>query len=806
MAHHIGCNCDKIPFKNRLNNPKLQGRNALKELDHLHLAALLHDIGKFRQRAIDRYKKHQEHSYEFVTEDFADFFAPCGDVFKNAIRHHHRHPTQLQHLIEKQVVLADRLSATEREDEEREAEDFVESPLDSILSRLKGADKDKEYRYKLTALSLDRGAIIPTETAGVDQNAYAGLWKEFTKAFRKATEGKHYTSVDYQTIVALLRKYTSRMPSATPWEKDKERTIPDISLYDHLRTTAAIAACIGHELTKKTDVDELLASRNESDRNICALIKGDISGIQNFLYHILSDGASNQLRGRSFYLQLLTEAIAHWVLNQLDLPITNLLLASGGHFYILAPYTAAREELDTLRQKISQKLWELHSGDISCILAGISIKARDFKAENFLHKWDAVSGKVQERKQQKWSEMGTQQMFENLFEPYQNREFDDSDESEEDYWKFGDLGKQLRNAEYMIAFEVADESANSEGPTWNDAIKTFGLDIHICEDTDEKPELKHAKHAIVYRLAETDFLTGIEKYQWDGVSESYDFRISKPVIARRHDTEDPEKIADYDYIAEASAGVQWLGALRMDVDDLGKVFSKKKLENATISRLATLSEALCLFFEGYVPQLCRQYNENRKKQILELIYAGGDDLFIVGGWSALPEIAEKIRSEFRHFITGDHVTLSGGIAIEHKKYPLYQFAEQSGKAEADAKNLDGKNAITFLQKPMSWNNFDLVADWHQKFLDALTGKNQLPRDILTRLPQIYSEKELEGHRWAWRSLYYFHRLQERYKYDEQKVFLHGLKHELNHPTDLKLTEFIHIITRWTALRIRNKET
>lgn len=778
----------------------------MKQQDHLHLAALLHDIGKFRQRATDRYKPHQEHSYEFITEDFSDFFSPCGDAFKNAIRHHHRNPNQLQHLIEKQVILADRLSATEREHEERESEDFVLSPLVSILSRLKCADK--EHRYKLTALNFDRDTLIPTETADVNQDAYKKLWEAFKKEVGRATEGKQYTPAHYQTLVALLHKYTSRMPSATPWEKREEKTIPDISLYDHLRTTAAIAACIGRELTE-TEVDDELKrhiAKKESDRNISALIKGDISGIQNFLYHILSDGAANQLRGRSLYLQLLTEAIAHWVLKQLDLPITNLLLASGGHFYILAPDTESKEKLAMLRQQISQKLWTLHRGNISCILAGISIKARDFKAENFLCKWDAVSKKVQQRKQQKWAEMDSEVMFQNLFEPYQNRVVDDSDESEKDDWKFGELGKQLRKAKYMIAFEVTDEFTGAEEPTWSDAIKMFGLDIHICEETDEKPEPEQAKHAIVYRLAETNFLTGIEKYRWDGVSATYDFRIFKPVIATRRDTDAPDKIADYDYLAEAAEGTKWLGALRMDVDNLGKVFTEK-LENATISRLATLSEALCLFFEGYIPQLCREYNKKRDKEILELIYAGGDDLFLVGGWSALPEIAQKIRSEFHDFVTGNHVTLSGGIAIEHRKFPLYQFADRSGSAEDAAKSIDeDKNAITFLQKPMKWKAFADVREWHQRFLETLTGRDQLPRDILTRLSQIYSDKELKEHRWAWRSLYYFHRLQERYKYDDQKVFLRDLKHELNHQDSAQFrAELIHVITRWTALRIRSKE-
>ena len=783
----------------------------MKALELLHLAALLHDIGKFRQRATDRYKPHQEHSYEFVNEDFADFFSSCGASFKNAIRNHHALrsfeprgfapvPQDQLQLLDKQVILADRLSATEREDEEREAEDFAESALVSPLSRLEGADK--EYRYPLTELNLEkRDTVIPTESVDVNQDVYKKLWDAFICAFRKATTDKHYTSTLYQTIVALLHKYTSRIPSSTPWGEDAEREIPDISLYDHLRTTAAIAACIGRELSE-TEVDAQLSTQKNVNKEICALIKGDISGIQSFLYQILSEGAANQLRGRSFYLQLLTEAIAQGVLRQFDLPITNLLFASGGHFYILAPYTEAKTKLDTIRQNISKKLWELHKGDLSCILAGISIKARDFASKNFPDKWKRVSEKVQERKQEKWAELGPKEMFENLFEPHK-----DPDQNRENHWQFDDLGKKLRAPKYLVTFKVP-ESPVPEKPEWHTALKAFGMEVHLCEKIDDKVEKpEHAENAVVYRLGTTDFLTdeGFKNFQWNSCPTSYDFRIFRPVIAYRHDTDDAEKIADYDYLADASEGVAWLGALRMDVDDLGKVFSKEILKNATVSRLATLSEAFRLFFEGYVPHLCREYNQKSDKEILELIYAGGDDLFIVGGWSALPKIAQEIRSEFHAFVTGNHVTLSGGIAIEHKKFPLYQFAARSGSAEDAAKGLDKKNAITFLQKPMKWEKLAEVREWHQKFFDALTGQDQLPRDILTRLSQIYSEKELDGHRWAWRSLYYFHRLQERYKYDEQKVFLRELRHALNHEDSFQFREeLIHVITRWTALRIRNR--
>ena len=750
--------------------------------DYLSLAALLHDIGKFKKRASDDDKSHQEHSFEFVDEVFHAFFSVCDATFKDAIRNDH---TEGNNLIEKQLILADKFSATESEDEGEEVTALV-----PILSRLNHAKNgDKQHGYTPTTLSFESGAVIPTESAVVDRSTYAALWEEFIEAFDKATSGKEYSPCLYQTIVALIHKYTSRIPAeiANPAESD-------ISLYDHLRTTAAIAACIGDELIKISDVDEVLDDLEESDRNICALIKGDISGIQDFLYHVLSDGAARQLRGRSFYLQLLTEAIAHSLLRQLDLPVTNLIFASGGQFYILAPYSKTKREFDTFCQQVTDKLWSLHRSELYCILDYVPVTAVDFRSNNFSNKWGEVSDKVNGRKQKKWSEMGEQAMFDNLFEPSKNKE-------QNDHWKFGGLGRQLSRAKHLIAFEVDLNSDISKTPSWRDAIKAFGWDIHLSAASASDLDPNGVTRAVVYRLGDTDFLKAVDTYQWNGVSVSYDFRIFYPVIAKNRNG----KTADYDNLANASEGVKWLGVLRMDIDDLGTIFIEN-LENATISRLATFSEALRIFFEGYVPQLCRAYNAKQrtkqKGEILELIYAGGDDLFLVGGWSALPEIARQIRAEFKKFVTGNHVTLSGGIAIEHKKYPLYQFASESGKAEKAAKRHEGKDAISFMRKVMSWAEYDAVRDWHDEFMKAVNArKDQLPSGFLTRLSQIYSEEELKGHRWAWRSIYYFHRLKERYK--AQSSFLDKLKSELNHSkTKFHLQKFIHVITRWTALRIR----
>ena len=756
----------------------------MQDTDHLQLLALL---TKIKQLVTQSDKNAQADNAEFITDaELTDFFGTS--------------PNDLDTVTKKQIALAKRLAGAMSEGNKKEPE--APTPLVPIMARLKKADQEKRevFGYPPAVLDpKDRDFIIPTGTPTVEATE---LWKGFASELQKINEA--YTPEVYQTVFALLHKYTARI-QASPQD-------PDVSLYDSLRTTAAIAACIAREKLSEEEIDAQL-NGNNSDRDLCMLLKGDISGIQSFLYQILSDGAARQLRGRSFYLQLLTEAIAHWVLRQLKLPIVNLLLASGGHFYILAPYTKASEKLEELQRNISEKLWTLHQSDLSFILAGTPITTGDFKPEKFSKKWGDASLAVNDRKQKKWSEMEPDAMFERLFEPTVWRrklsQDEEDDDAQKDTWQFGNLGEKLRDAAHLIVFEVAEKTSDDQ-PNWQSTMKTFGWEVKLVDklpDFDENsPTASEAKRAVIYRLDGADFLEDVPTSKSDNFSVSYDFRLLPQVIAHRHDNK--KAIADYNYIANASDGVNWLGALRMDVDNLGTIFRDGLGQNTTISRMTTLSESLRLFFEGYVPELCRSYNKKRKKEILELIYAGGDDLFLVGGWSALPEIAKKIRDEFRCFATGDHVTISGGIFIEHQKFPLYQFADRSGEAEHEAKALkrdnscEEKDAISFLQMPMSWEDFNKVSEWHQKFVEVVTTQNNpLPRDILTRLSQIYSDEELKGTRWAWRSLYYFHRMQKRYK--NQREFLRNLSRELNETkSSFELKKFIRVVTRWAALQTR----
>ena len=508
----------------------------LQDIERLQLAALLHDIGKFRQRttATRPFRPHETHGWEFVTDDFRGFFHPCGADLGDAILNHHNFSRQTKE-IEKQVTLADRLSAKERETEQRDQERPSHAALVSIMSRLQIPDKPQptELQYDLNRLDLCRETIFPTAEGSADPNRYEALWGQFTRELQQLAGERGYQSADYQTLVALLHKYTVRMPSATPWEKGAERTIPDVSLYDHLRTTAAIAGCVHREILPD-DLDSYL--RQSDEKRLCTLLKGDISGIQKFLYRIQSEGASRELRGRSFYLQLLTEAIALWILRQFDLPITNLLLASGGHFYLLLPYREAREQIDALRAEIAKKLWSAHREELSVVLAGIPVRAKNFdhdpkkKPDNenkpFSDKWKDVSEEIERQKRTKGRELSKERMFDLFFTPRDEREIED--------YGFPELGRKLRDAQYLVTFEIPEQPI-SEEPNWHEVIRGLGLDVHLINKPEDKPPLpSDATRATVYRLDSTDFLSDeiLGNFRWDNLPVSYDFRLLPQVIPR----------------------------------------------------------------------------------------------------------------------------------------------------------------------------------------------------------------------------------------------------------------------------------
>lgn len=834
------------------------------------LASLLHDVGKFRERTFEPlpswaygYRAEAKYSHEpfsalFVDDSMTGWTSDMQTLRRLVLKHHN--PSLPDELL---VALADRLSANERaeaEGDEEGARGRAESVLRTVLSRLEGRKTDAALYHGLVALSLEQQTLIPGKEVSGSAKAYGDLWAEFTQYIARVPRQ------DFSTLLAVLRKFTWAIPSDT-----RRNIIPDVSLYHHLKTTAAIVACLVREGLDEQETQTLLsalinlfkkerltpAEESAVDRPLGALVKGDISGTQDFLYLLTSSGAARGLRGRSFYLQLLTEAIADWILRQFQLLPTNLLFAGGGHFYLLLPYSETEDRLDTLRQQIARKLWKAHTGDLSLTADFVPVAARDFLEEeaggnSFAGKWGEVSRKVNERKQRKWRDLGSEAMMRDLFDAKQRGTTAEDTcqvchnegllEVEEGVRKcqhcrqFEELGRLLRDPTHMVVFTVP-EVEPPEQVAWYDTLKAFGAEVRLVHEGEDPPRKPGGATAgTVYTLDSTNFLNDAvqQRFRWGDLPVSFDFRLLANATPRKHDREGNVVIAEFSDLAEASDGVKWLGVLRMDVDSLGDVFKDGLGKHATISRVSTLSESLRLFFEGWVPQLCRQYNrfDQGDKDRLYLIYAGGDDLFIVGAWSVLPELAKQIRDDFRRFVGGDHVTLSGGIAIEHQKFPLYQLANDAKHALDDqAKEFTRpngghpKDALCFLQTATGWERVEEVANWKDRLIGMLNPEDDiaaLPQGFLARLKEIsvlYSENGTHKHKlqrqekitleqmeemvhydkWQWRLAYQLSRFGERYK--DHKDTIDELQRAIMRERD-GLISSLHVLARWTALLTR----
>ena len=192
--------------------------------------------------------------------------------------------------------------------------------------------------------------------------------------------------------------------------------------------------------------------------------------------------------------------------------------------------------------------------------------------------------------------------------------------------------------------------------------------------------------------------------------------------------------------------MQRWGVLRMDVDDLGKLFREGLGQRVTLTRTTAMSFALRLFFEGRLNEIGRRYNLASNKlpadhpgaragvDKIYAMYSGGDDLFIVGAWDALPHLAHDIRMEFSRFVAENPtLTLSAGISLATEKFPLYQAARQAERAEEAAKNFTrpkgrDKDALAFLGQVLGWEQYNAVWDRVAQlgaWIDARTIKRSL---------------------------------------------------------------------------------
>mgnify|MGYP001770675535 CR=1 FL=1 len=295
------------------------------------LFALLHDVGKVFVRA--------GRTRDDVREGVCRAFAEGGGYAHDALscqfiadsfgREYAEAFVKEKRLWE----LGDWASATERVPGERANIEVSNVPLldpvftSAIILKAKreGKSAEEELKSRLDGLKREKAwrPVVQVDF-GAPPNVY------YLRDYEEARKYVNYPKIAEEleglgrtvgklkgdrarlvTMDAVLRYLTLFVPAAV-----YETLVPDTSLYGHSRLAAAVAG-------------------NSSFR----LLFIDIKGIQRFISSVSGEAnAAKRLRGRSFFLQLLQEAIMAWLTAEMGVTqVDNLVFEPGKFLFVVPP-------------------------------------------------------------------------------------------------------------------------------------------------------------------------------------------------------------------------------------------------------------------------------------------------------------------------------------------------------------------------------------------------------------------------------------------------------------------------------------
>lgn len=686
--------------------------------------ALLHDIGKFIMRAQNRAGvTHQEAGVKWLEQQGVP-----GSVAEFAARHHRVKGENKKHdqldvfsLPTNELLIvyeADNLSSGERTDKQGEGKWQADTPLMSVFSKISLDHRPGRPAYRniwrYHKLDSAEGLSFPGErpAAGVSYSTggYSSLLSRFEADFARIAP-----DLNVDSLLVLLEKYTSYIPSETRVVEGKPESSPDVSLFDHLKTTAAIAACMYKHMveTCANHREELLQDYllNRQDPRYM-LVGGDFSGVQRFIYTISSKGALKTLRARSFFLELLTEHVIAGLLEKMGLPRANVVYAGGGRFYLLAPNTkSCREALAQASLEVNKTLYEAYCGRLYLALEKVVFAGEAFIPGNksgwdIARLWGELRTCLNRKKNHKFIEMISLDP-EGFWSPAEPTE-KTCGVCQADSARL--TGLRRPGAEETVVevcpgckqlYELGDKlpgtkyiAALKELPDKLPFLKIGDIYYAFCSSLED---MKSINAGFVYVLNSWD----IDDYVLHGAVQMF----TGSYAARENGG-----YKGFDRLAAESLGASRIGVLRMDVDNLGTIFTRGLPENArTFSRLSTLSRSLTHFFKYHLNEVCRGNHASftpfrliprGSDRNVTLVYAGGDDLFLVGSWDDVTELAFDVAACFKSYTGGNpDVTISGGVVVQDSKYPLYKLAEIAGEAEERAKD-NGRDSISLFYSPV----------------------------------------------------------------------------------------------------------
>ncbi len=679
----------------------------LNSYELISLAGLLHDIGKIRQRAekeikndynrsyCPEYNNHPSHIHAAHTAEFLDKFVKDFDIksepnIVNVASYHHKRDTDdpFVEIIKK----ADRLSSGFEREDSGASENYKKAKLVSIFSEVGFNAEIDEYHYPLRKLDFD---IVP-ENIKYSKNEsvekYKLLWKGLSKDIEKISRNLHFDAF-YDAVQSVYEMYAWCVPSSS------FKTYPNISLFDHSKTTAAIAQALYGFHKYNNSLSFNLVKQPHEDNFL--LIQGDFSGIQNFIFSKMGESnkfAAKILRAKSFYVSIATDLAAYDICKNLSLTKAAIIMNAGGKFMLLAPNTKNNIDiLEETKNKINDEIFEQSYGEVQFVIGYVKASDSDFQMGGFSKKIEELALILEELK---------------LKPNIKQFVFDDYLENVKDNGICQICGKFPADAaiadmpvcKHCRSFkEIGEKLVKSELLSIGTSGKFYVVDGLYAD-------FKKSDNALLCFDLNTD--SEFRGFSKNRISSYVPIIKENEVEERYKDIKDNEDIdagsvKPFSYIAEdvkyynspEHKGSVFLGILKADLDSLGKLFVHGFKGKETISKIASLSRMIDFFFTGWLQHILKE-----KYKSVYTVFAGGDDLFLIGPFNQIIDLSIDINNHIKEYAKNPDIHISAGVYMAKSKIPVYQMAESAEEILKGAKS-SGRNRVGLFGRVLEWDTF-----------------------------------------------------------------------------------------------------
>jgi len=692
----------------------------------------------------------------------------------------------------------------------------------------KGKNAPAEKRYvPLKELSIDFGHHERTPNE---------LWESFLLECERIPQTGDGV---FETFLAVFKKHAWNVPSQ----------YETISVYELFKAIAAITHCF------------------EQNPDGFLIISIELGGISSFLRTMTSKGALKDFRGRSFYLQLLIDAIVRCMLRDLGLSSTSVITNIGGRFHLLAP-AGIEGKLREIRTTLNRNLLKLHSLELFVAIDWVAADGQDLiNGERFVEKLKVLKTGISAQKRAKFSDislLSDDAYYESLFSPFGSGGKEeccavcDADIKKEQVingdspltictqcHSFQQLASELRQASYIIVEpvfpEFQDESAGTDKPRWHDALKAFGYSYQLSLNP------VNIEQGAIYKINDLNFLP-----ERPHPNVAYDFRFFSNVTPH-------SSLKSLHLMAETATGVKRYGLMIMAIDISYDELFFYRLQGGNMLRASVLSAALELFFSGWLNPIVHKVAKNWAMSIPELlpkkeriqvadkltdiIFSDvNGSLLIAGPWDVLPLLAQQIRNDFALYAKNGKIddesetvfspiTMSAGIALFHAKEPVYHAQEIVQKASPFSPSLakkadlaqEWKDAIHFFDTTVPWERFESVKQFTFRLVRLIergTMEGTAPRNflwLLSSVANLYAQdlsvsqqrgaNPIYGE-WMWRLTYGVNQLGQRLKSQALKEELLHISNEIlnleSSHKNWRMIEYLRLPVRWAEYLMRSR--